>query len=245
VAAMKGDDTEFNDSLSKVVDDAFANVSYLLRHDNASALMLLEDPLGMSSVKAWGHYWSEPLAIVGHAAVPLEHARFVFNAYEEYIDRIEGLADVDESARHLLVSDARNVRDLLSCAALDEIAPQYPLDFSQSASIRETIAQHPEFPIVVFAGPEGAPGAWCDIERVERVELLDCDTPYTGIATVVTDRKRFVDMIACELEAREERGHSGPRRNRAALEREAELEAEKYESEWTEAIAIYASWREL
>ena len=243
-AGFAKDGREFDERLNRALDSTKANVDHLLSCWNADALVEMEQ-VGRYGFYAPGtRYWTEPLALLSYAAAHIGKARAVRRAYERYIEHLESVGVDLEGVRGRLMLDAEMTLGNLVGDSIDEIYPSYPLDFGATGGIRKLVADHPALPIVVFAGPEGTGGTYCEIDRAEVVELLNRRTCYYDIANVATNRDELVSAIEADIrdlgcvEGYDECWTD------EQVEQAAQREAAKFDGDWVQAIAIHASWKD-
>jgi len=243
-AGYAKDNSEFAARLYRVSSATEANVDHLLSHWNSEDLARMENVGRYGFYKPGTRYWTEPLALLSYAALSIRKAREVRHAYEGYIEHLEKAGADIEGVRARLLLDAELTLGNLLGDSVEEIYPEYPLDFSASDGIRKLIAGNPSLPIVVFVGPEGTCGTYCEIEGAEVVELLNRRTYHYNIADVATSREELISAIAQDIrDFGCVEGFDESWTDEQVIQA-AKKEAARFEDDWVPAIAIHASWKD-
>lgn len=243
-AGFAKDNRVFDERLSAALHAAEANVDHLLSHWYDDSFVSKERVGRYGFYEPGTRYWTEPLALVAYAASRIRKSREVRHAYERFIDHLENAGADLEGVRARLLLDAELTLGNLLGDSIEEIYPEYPLDFSATESIRNLVADNPSLPIVVFAGPEGTCGTYCDIAKVEVVELLNRKTCYYDIANVATSRDELVSAIEQDIRDLGCTEDYDASWTDAQVTQAAEREAASFDDDWVPAIAIYVNWKE-
>ena len=269
-SGFAGDEDAFLRRLDSVVEDNELNVR--LEAEQSRALFQGDAEPGSRYVECFSgsRLWTDILAYVAHAAPYMGLESEAAEAYRRYISyllgaiqwgaplvsslvaaktehgRLESFISEDSSAaRSRLALDGRCAHAESFPWALVELGPEYPLDFSATEEVKRVIDDNPGLPIVVFAGPEGTDGAYCEIDRVDVTQALNVKTHWWPFATVATSRSELVGAI--ENEIRDIGCVEGfePDWNDEQIAAAAEKEAAKLDGGWVPVIAIRATWKEL
>lgn len=243
-AAIFGNDEEFQERLARALADAEANVDYLLASPKAEELVKMEDTMDLGFHVAGHRFWTEPLAMLQDVAWSISKARFIRKAYEQFVKHLEKSGPDCRAIRGRLLVDAERILGKLADYSIDEVCLDYPLTFSATKDIRALAAEHPNLPIVIFAAPEGAPKAYADTVSVGVVELLNHDHPCITSAMPVTNRDQFASMLEERIKWIDDSNDSGKSMTDDQTAAAVRSELEKYESAWTQVIAITATWKE-
>ena len=243
-ATLAGDIRGFDSRLHKALEDAKANVGHLLSRLDASRLVEKEDTTRYGFYLPGQRYFTEPLAMLAECAFCIGKTNYMTKAYHEYIKFLEKAGADSRGVRGKLLLDAEQILGDLFDGALDELYPEYPIDTSMSDAIRRLVSENPELPIVVFAGPEGRPGAYAEVASVGIIDFLDCDPPRTAPATLVTSREKLEFMVREECEMLGRLGEHGGCDSEKQMDGWVEEEMSKYEPLWSKAICIDVTWKE-
>ena len=122
----------------------------------------------------------------------------------------------------------------------------FPLDLVKSTDeLKELIAEHPSYPIVVLADEEAVVSDWhytlCSDITFAVGEILNCENPIDE-ESVCTDRDEFEERFEEWLWDRmfDELGEEAEP-NEEEFQDRLKLELAKFEPYWTKVIMIYAS----
>lgn len=120
----------------------------------------------------------------------------------------------------------------------------FPLKLSrQTKELKELIAAHPDYPIVVLAGEEANSGdyswVYCMDVGFSVGEVLDCVCPYND-EEICADRDEFEEKME-ELVYDEMRCDSGKEPTEEEFQQRFKEELERYEPYWRKVIEIWAT----